>query len=334
MDSQFQVGRRRKARATVAVAVAAGGLAMAAPALASEYGLSPYALGSQTSMAGFTPPPGIFVTDTVISYQGDADDTLQLPLGARLAAGVDEEVLVNALTIAVFPDVRLGSGQIGFAATLPYGRVGVDAAATFVGPLGLPGGAASDEETAIGDLQLAALIGWKDGVHNWNLSGALVLPTGEYDSARLANVGLNRTAFDAKGAYTYMNPGTGREFSAGAGFTFNGENKDTDYQSGTDFHLEGSFTQHLPSGWALGVGGYFYQQITGDSGSGARLGDFKGRVGALGPMVSYTFMIGPAPVQLSGRWYREFGAENRAEGDTVMFGVSMPIAAFGAPPAN
>jgi hypothetical protein len=30
----------------------------------------------------------------------------------------------------------------------------------------------------------------------------------------------------------------------------------------------------------VGLVGYFYQQITGDSGSGAMLGDLKSRVGA------------------------------------------------------
>lgn len=325
---------RTALRAGAAVAVLGMAAAWSAPASASEYGLSPYPLGSQTSMSGFTPPPGLYVTDTVIVYQGDAGDSVSLPLGANLGIGVEEDVFVNALTLSVFPDAKIAGGQPGLALTVPYGTVGVDAAAAFIGPLGIPVGAVSDEETGIGDLQLTALIGWKDGVHNWNLAATTIFPTGEYDASNLANVGLNRTALDLKGAYTYMNPQTGFEFSAGAGFTFNGENEDTDYKSGTDFHLEASMTQHFPNGWALGVGGYHYQQLTADSGTGAVLGDFEGRVSAIGPIASYTFMVGRAPVQLSARWFHEFSAENRARGDNVMFGFSMPLAAFGTPPAQ
>lgn len=301
---------------------------------AGEYGLSVYPLGSQVSMPGFTPPPGLYLTDTVITYEGDASDSVTLRLGPTLGAGVSEEVLVNALTIAVFPDAHFAGGQPGFAITLPYGRVGVDAATTFLPPLYLPGPSASDEETGFGDLQISGMLGWRSGPHNWNVAATLVLPTGSYDASSLANVGLNRTALDLKGAYTYLNPQQGLEWSAGAGFTFNGENDDTDYQSGTEFHFEASVTQHLPSGWALGVGGYYLEQLTGDSGSGATLGDFAGQVAAVGPLVSYTFHVGPAPVQLSARWFHEFDTENRARGDSVQFGFSMPLAAFGAGPAQ
>jgi len=325
--------RKYMLRGGLAIAIGLGAAALAQTASASEYGLSTYPLGSQTSMTGFTPPPGLYVTDTVIVYQGDAADKIDLPLGARIAAGVEEDILVNALTVSVFPDVRIAEGQIGFALTVPYGGVGVDADATFSN-LGVPLGAASDDETGLGDIQLTALIGWKQEVHNWNLAATAILPTGEYDSAQLANVGLNRPGFDIKGGYTYMNPENGFEFSTGLGFTFNGENDDTDYKSGTDFHLEASLTQHFPNGWAVGVGGYHYQQLTGDSGAGAILGDFEGSASAFGPMASYTFKVGPAPVQISAKWFHEFHTENRARGDTVLFGLTMPLAAFGQPPAN
>lgn len=315
-------------RASLAALTLGAVAAVASPASASEYGLSTYPLGSQVQTPGMTPPPGVFVTDTVISYQGDAAKNADIPLGGTLALGVEEDILVNALTIAVFPDVQLGGGQIGFAVTVPYGSVGVDADATFIGPLHIPGGAASDDETGFGDLQFSAIIGWKDGPHNWAVTGTAIAPTGEYSSNNLANVGLNRPGFDIKGAYTYLNPANGLEVSGGLGFTFNGENDETDYKSGTDLHFEGAVIQHFPNGWALGLGGYYYQQLTGDSGSGAQLGDFEGQVTALGPIASYTFQIGPAPVTVGARWFHEFETENRVSGDTVMFSVVAPLAAF------
>jgi hypothetical protein len=70
---------------------------------------------------------------------------------------------------------------------------------------------------------------------------------------------------------------------------FNTENHKTDYRSGTQFHLDMTIAEHLPFlGGIIGVGAnaFYCQQITGDSGSGARLGDVKGRTIGIGPVLS------------------------------------------------
>ena len=38
--------------------------------------------------------------------------------------------------------------------------------------------------------------------------------------------------------------------------------------------------------------GYHYQQVTGDSGAGAALGSFEGRVSGIAPDIVYTLMGG------------------------------------------
>ena len=62
------------------------------------------------------------------------------------------------------------------------------------------------------------------------------------------------------------------------------------------------------------MNGYAYKQITGDSGSGAVLGDFEGQVFALGPALDYTFQIGQTPVVTNLRYFYEFDVENRTAG--------------------
>jgi len=37
----------------------------------------------------------------------------------------------------------------------------------------------------------------------------------------------------------------------------------------------------------VGANFFYYQQVSGDSGSGAILGDFKGRTVGIGPVLSY-----------------------------------------------
>ena len=83
----------------------------------------------------------------------------------------------------------------------------------------------------------------------------------------------------------YLNEKTGREFSAVGGVTYNFENDDTHYRNGIDSHIDWGASQFLNEQVHVGLVGYFYYQLTGDSGSGATLGDFKSRVSAIGPQI-------------------------------------------------
>ena len=42
----------------------------------------------------------------------------------------------------------------------------------------------------------------------------------------------------------------------------------------------------------VGVVGYLFQQVTGDSGSGATLGDFRSRIAGIGPQIGFIFPVG------------------------------------------
>ena len=187
----------------------------------------------------------------------------------------------------------------------------------------------SDDELSWGDPLVTAMLGWHRGNWHWNLQGLLNIPMGSYDPAALANVSFHRWAFDTTAAITWLDRARGHELSAAAGFTFNGENPDTDYKTGTEFHVEFAAMQYLSKAFAIGVTGYHYDQITGDSGAGARLGAFEGRVTALGPNINYNFQWGATPVSTSLRWLHEFNAVNRTEGDAFLFSATIPLGAGG-----
>ncbi len=128
---------------------------------------------------------------------------------------------------------------------------------------------------------------------------------------------------------TWLDAARGHEVSVAAGFTFNWENPATDYTTGTEFHVEWALMQHFTKTFSLGIGGYHYQQITGDSGAGATLGDFEGRVTALGPVMTYTFICGKTPISTQLEWMHEFDVENRAEGDCGFLNVTIPLGGAG-----
>ena len=80
----------------------------------------------------------------------------------------------------------------------------------------------------------------------------------------------------------------------------------------------------------MGLVGYFYDQLTGDSGSGDKIGPFKGRVVSLGGQVGYTFHVGEIPVSTNVRVYREFDVRNRFTGTATYLTISAPL--WVAPP--
>jgi hypothetical protein len=87
--------------------------------------------------------------------------------------------------------------------------------------------------------------------------------------------------------------------------------------------------QHLSKTLAVGIAGYHCQQVTGDSGAGATLGYFKGRVTALGPVVTYSFQLGKIPVSTQWSYFHEYQVENRLDGDAGLLTISMPLSVAG-----
>ena len=67
---------------------------------------------------------------------------------------------------------------------------------------------------------------------------------------------------------------TGFEFSAVSGLTYNFTNPHTDYQNGIDWHVDLEASQFLTKQFYVGAVGYTFNQLTGDTGSGATDGPF------------------------------------------------------------
>ena len=131
------------------------------------------------------------------------------------------------------------------------------------------------------------------------------------------------------GAVTWLNQKSGLEVSGAAGFTFNAENPDTDYKTGTEFHFEYAAVQNFSKHFGIGINGYFYDQVTGDSGSGTNLGAFEGRAAAIGPVANLNFQLGKIPVSTSLKYFHEFDVQNRLEGDAGFFTLTMPLSVAG-----
>ena len=64
----------------------------------------------------------------------------------------------------------------------------------------------------------------------------------------------------------------------------------------------------------LGLVGYFYRQLTPDSGAAPILGSFESQVAGVGPQLGYLFPVGNQQGYLNFKAYKEFAAENRPSG--------------------
>jgi len=87
----------------------------------------------------------------------------------------------------------------------------------------------------------------------------------------------------------------------------------------------GAASHFLNKNVLVGVAGYYFQQLTGDSGAGATLGNFEGRVVGIGPQIGFMFPVSEGyQGYLNLKAYKDFATENRPEGYTawVTLGIS------------
>lgn len=291
------------------------------PGQAAEFGTGVYLLGYQSSMAGFLPPPGFYLRNDVHAYQGTAR---VLPLSGIIDVNLRVRYILDIVNgTAVTPWKILGAnyafGILWVAVNNTFIKGQADIANRF-------GATREGDRTDFGDLVISPLIlGWHQGKWHIMFIGNVYAPTGTYDPARILNTSLNRWAIEPNLAVTWLHPKIGTEVSAQLGYTINFQNPATKYTTGHELHLEWFVGQHLPKGFALGLVGFFYQQTTGDSGSGARLGAFQGQTLALGPCVTYNSKIGTHPVGVNLRYYQDLTVTNRLNGQsffgTLTFGL-------------
>ena len=302
---------------------------LASNAHAVEGGKSLYLLGKRGPLAGLIPKPGLYLTDDIYYYSAKREGLL--PISGSVNNNITADALMNLLQLTWVTDKVLNDARLAVAFLFPYGNIEVGADAAVQTPGIQKGASRTDDVTDFGDPVLGASLGWKnrdgDLFRAWSFYSSLFIPVGSYEVGRLANTGSNRWGLDVGTSFSMANFKRGREFSGVLGITFNDKNDDTNYDSGTESHLELSYKQHLKKGLSFGLVGYYYQQLTADSDGPSILGDFKGRVAALGPELAYQFKTATRSVGLDLRWYHEFAAQNRVEGDSVFLTLSLPLQA-------
>ena len=155
-----------------------------------------------------------------------------------------------AMPIAAYtfePKLLGGTYTVGIAVPIGYGNL--DAQLAFPPPIGVVG--ASDSSTALSDIAITPLqLNWSTGSFSFKFAEIIIAPTGKYDKDELVNLGRNYWSFDTVGGISWFNTKTGTVVDLAPGIMFNTENNDTDYKTGTEFHLDFTANQFLSEGFA------------------------------------------------------------------------------------
>ena len=323
VESEMTAGVYAKLAGVVLVGA---GLLGSTPTMAAESGKGVYLLGFRSQYAGVLPGPGAFYQNDVYIYSGSGGSEV---LGGLAVANVDATAILELPTFSYFTPAF--GGLFGVTYTQPMGWQEVSGSITGTGTPPITRNITQDDFLFC-DPFVNAFLGWTEGNWHWNMAVGVNVPIGQWQESslldpNLVNLGFNRWAVDVTGSATYLNMTTGLEASAALGFTFNGDNLDLDYKTGTEMHLEWSLTQITQSGFSFGIAGYHYQQLTGDSGSDAKLGAFKGRVTAIGPAMGLTVPMADRALSAKFRGYYEFNVENRLEGFAAMGTLAVPLQA-------
>jgi hypothetical protein len=298
-------------------AFAAALLLIVPSAYAEEGGTGHYLPGSMASFLDATPTSGSYgLKLNAVYYDGSLGRDPITFAGLTLQ---DVKAESYALGLVGFWSPKLDLPEqwsYATAVAVPYVWVEVEGTVSAGGLQGRK----SDSINGFGDILLFPLMLTYAVSPDFKVDGRLGIyaPTGRYKVGRLANTGKNYWTFEPALGLYYFGKENGIEATLIGAVDLNTKNEDTEYQSGTQLHVEGALAQHFPllGGFAgVGATAFWYDQITDDSGSGAVLGGFQARTTGVGPAISWAGKLGSCEIVSEVKWLPELETRNRLEGD-------------------
>jgi hypothetical protein len=297
---------------------------------AEEGGSGHYVPGATASFIDALPgKPALVIADAYTYYNGSAGLTQPLNYGGLITFGAHATMHADTILGLYETPWQLLGGNYAAAVLLPYIWMEIDGQVQVAGPMGTKQTVATrDTANGLGDMLLYPfMLGWTNASDfKYDVRLGIYAPTGPYDVGRIANTGRNYWTFEPGASVSWLSSKIGTEVSLFAAFDVSTRNDATDYHSGAVFHLDGTVAQHLPLlGGFVGAGanGFYYQQISGDSGSGATLGSFESRTVGVGPVVSYARKLGKADLAAEVKWLPELNTQNHLKGDYVWVKVGV-----------
>ena len=287
------------------VVVASLFILVSACATASWAGFgSHYTNGVEGIRAASLPPPGLYFRLYNVYY---GSDDLKNPSGDSVG-DFDLDVFAVVPRLIWITDYKILGADYFADVIVPL--VGTDIS------FGAGGMTLFDDDSfGVGDIAIEPFgLSWHGERYDASFAAGVYLPTGEYGATEPASPGLNYwTGMITAGGTYYLDLAKTWSASILARYEFHGENDDTDFTNGDDFHFEWGIGKKLAQFWEVGAAGYCQWQVSDDSGTGAT--DSRDQVFAAGPEINY--FVAPLKTNVTLRYLMEFGAEDRSEGDVA-----------------
>lgn len=307
----------------------AGAFALTAIALspnlrASEGGSSNYLQGTYGDFAtGMLGDKGFYLLNDLIYYDASIPYSA---LGHSVDGYAAQAVWGDLVKFAYISDLKVFGGRYNAAILLPV-LFGSSVTRHIAGRA--PTKAANSDINGIGDVYVTpAALGWNWSDHHLNANLSFIAPTAEYEESYPINLGRNYWSFDPNVSYTWLHHTRGHELTLTLGYMKNGENPDSHYTTGDEVHLDWTIAQHFSERIAVGITGYWYEQVTIDKGTfpaGYTASNFDASAVGIGAAVLYTATIGGRNVSFIGKWMTDTTAENRLKGDLVMLSFALQL---------
>ncbi|MBA4418998.1 MAG: hypothetical protein C0392_14005 [Syntrophus sp. (in: bacteria)] len=289
--------------------------------MAAESSWSHYVQGTYGDFGfGLTPAAGFSFRNDLIYNNSSVGQHI---FGGRAYAHATQNSVIDLMKFFYFFDVPIISGRVGFGALVP-GVINANADAKLsAGPFHVGGSGHGNGFADIAALPL--IVNVNKGNFHVSFLPAIYLPTGYYNSNKLVSLGRNYYSVDLNTGFTWLDPKLGLEASFNVGYMVNSSNNGTSYKTGDEFHLDYLIAQHLSPRFGFGLTGYVYQQVKGDTGTGAILGSNKSSAIGYGPAVMYTPKVFGKDITIIGKWLHDTVTQNRFKGETVFLSFAFSL---------
>jgi hypothetical protein len=232
---------------------------------------------------------------------------------------------------------RFLGAQTTLGVLFPVGKVDATLQGTISGTLGPFGfskfGSRTDEVTAAGDVIPIIQMRWNEGVNNFMAYITGDLPVGGMTDQPGDHLGIGLRAGRRPRLHLPQPADRTRVLRCRRPHPSITSIHIPIIKTASTFTSTGGASQFLSKQLFVGAVGYVYNQLTGDSGSGDRVGPFESRVVGVGPQIGYIFPLGTYQGYVNLKGYGEFDAHDRPHGYNAWLTLSISPPAPTPPPS-